>query len=62
VLVDSLHYIRRSDGQEELYHPGRDFLEVRNLRAAPEYAGALAQLRSILERAVGAKGGPGPTP
>ena len=59
LLVDSLHYIRRSDGVEELYHLGRDFLEARNLAGAPQYRAALLDARGKLEAVT--RGLPGPT-
>jgi arylsulfatase A-like enzyme len=48
LLLDSLHYIRRSDGREELYHLGRDFLETRNLAGQPLYRAALLEARREL--------------
>ena len=61
LLVDSLHYIRRSDGVEELYHVGRDFLEARNLAGAPQYRAALLEARRQLEAATHGMAGPTPT-
>ncbi len=58
LLVDSLHYIRRSDGVEELYHLGRDFLEARNLAGVPQYRAALLDARGKLEAVT--RGVPGP--
>lgn len=58
LLVDSLHYIRRSDGIEELYNLGRDFLERQNLVGIPQYRPALLDARRRLEAAT--RGRPGP--
>ena len=60
LLVDSLHYIRRSDGVEALYDLGRDFLEARNLAGVPQYRAALLEARRQLQAA--SRGGGGPTP
>ena len=51
LLVDSLHYIRRSDGVEALYDLGRDFFEARNLAGVPQYRAALLDARTRLEAA-----------
>lgn len=58
ILIDSLHYIRRTDGREELYHLGRNFLESKNLVGAPEYRSALLEARRMLDAATGGKAGP----
>ncbi|MEO8450468.1 MAG: sulfatase [Gemmatimonadota bacterium] len=48
VILDSLQYIRNGDGSEELYQLGKDFWQVRNLAARPEFAGELEKLRGAL--------------
>jgi arylsulfatase A-like enzyme len=48
VVLDSLQYILNGDGQEELYHLGRDSWEVRNLVALPEYQADLARYRGAM--------------
>lgn len=53
ILVDSLHYIRRTDGVEELYDLSRDFLESRNLVGDPTARPALLEARRQLEAALG---------
>ncbi len=58
LLVDSLHYIRRTDGIEELYDLGRDFLERRNLAGIPQYRPALLDARVRLEAATRGIAGP----
>lgn len=61
VLIDSLHYIRRTDGHEELYHLGRNILESKNLVGVPEYRSALLEARRLLDAATGGVAGPTPT-
>ncbi len=53
ILVDSLHYIRRADGIEELYDLSRDFLESRNLAGDPMARPALLDARRRLDAATG---------
>ena len=60
ILTDSIHYIARSDGVEELYDLGRDFLEVRNLVGIPTYRPALLAARAKLTQAIGGNRGPRP--
>lgn len=48
VVLDSLQYILNGDGQEELYHLGRDSWEIKNLVAAPEYQADLVRYRAAL--------------
>jgi arylsulfatase A-like enzyme len=62
VLRDNLHYIRRSDGAEELYDVSRDFLEVHNLVGQPGYRPALLEIRTLLDSATAGRAGPGPRP
>ena len=60
ILADSVHYIVRSDGVEELYDLGRDFLEARNLAGIPTYRPALLAARAKLTQAFGGNRGPRP--
>ena len=60
ILADSTHYILRSDGVEELYDLGRDFLEFRNLAGIPAYRPALLAARAKLNQAIGGNRGPRP--
>lgn len=48
VVLDSLQYILNGDGEEELYHLGRDPWEVRNLVAVPEFQPHLARYREAM--------------
>jgi arylsulfatase A-like enzyme len=61
VVLDSLQYILNGDGQEELYHLGKDSWEVRNLAAAPEYQADLARYRRAM-RSLPARPGSGTVP
>jgi arylsulfatase A-like enzyme len=60
VLVDSLHYIRRADGTEELYDLSRDFLETRNLAGYPPFAPLMAGVRARLDSIFHGELGPRP--
>ncbi len=60
LVFDSLHYIRRADGLEELYDPDRDFLESRNLASDPRYASALEEARRAADAVFGSRLGPVP--
>ena len=60
ILADSTHYIVRSDGVEELYDVGRDFLETRNLAGIPTYRPALLAARARLKPVLGENRGPRP--
>ncbi len=60
ILADSTHYIVRSDGVEELYDVGRDFLETRNLVGMPTYRPALLAARARLKQVLGENRGPRP--
>jgi arylsulfatase A-like enzyme len=61
VVLDSLQYILNGDGQEELYHLGRDSWQIRNLVAAPQYQADLARYRNAM-RATAAREGWVPVP
>ena len=58
LILDSLHFIRRSDGAEELYDLSEDFLEGRNLVGAPRYRAELLRARTELDAATGSRPGP----
>ena len=60
VVLDSLHYIRRADGVEELYDLNRDFLESRNLAGFPPLAGELAAARAMADSVFHSTAGPAP--
>ncbi len=60
VLVDSLHYIRRADGTEELYDLNRDFLESRNLAGYPPLVSIMAGIRARLDSIFQGDAGPLP--
>jgi len=48
IVLDSLHYVRNGDGTEQLFYPGKDFLETRNLSRSPEFQAALEAYRGAL--------------
>ena len=48
VVLDSLQYIQNGDGQEELYHLGKDSWQVRNLVADSTYQADLNRYRGAL--------------
>jgi arylsulfatase A-like enzyme len=54
LIDDSLHYIRRLDGSEELYDLEHDSLEVHNLSGNPAYTSVLYSLRVDMDAIVGA--------
>lgn len=58
LLLDSLHYIRRADGTEELFDLSRDFLETRTLSGAPTYRAELLRARRMLDSLTGGNAGP----
>ena len=49
VVLDSLHYILNGDGVEELFQPGRDAWEIRNLAGLPEFKPAMDAYRAALQ-------------
>jgi len=49
VVLDSLHYILNGDGVEELFRPGHDAFETRNLAGLPEFKPALDAYRAALQ-------------
>jgi hypothetical protein len=49
LISEGLHYIRRGDGVEEMYHLDTDPLERTNVVFYPRYFDALERLRASLK-------------